>query len=349
MNEIIMNPSTDDVRRAGAQFDSDSNNKILEEALQELFGQFPQNTHLAQVLLKVTALNTLYSTQIPLYHETIPTIFEVAEHIVNLGIDSDLRRGVDGLVRSLATVEVPPKKVRFNYSFATKYCSWHNPEAYPIFDSRVYAYLCHLVNHGCIDRFIRNDMWDYPIFKRTIEGFKERNLLGEFTFKEIDKFLYLQGAIVIRGREKTTTEPSETGTLETEPIFMPVPPTAWRNGGTCLIKEDGETILEVGTEGGAITLLGKRTAAGPWEFWTQTDETTFRDTFDEEQLPGPLVHEGEIATTLAEAFALLSRYQWHTMTPLKVHPDFRDAILDEVQRRGKPEEVETWTFRGSCI
>jgi len=153
----------------------------------------------------------------PLYHETIPTIFEVAEHIVNLGIDSDLRRGVDGLVRSLATVEVPPKKVRFNYSFATKYCSWHNPEAYPIFDSRVYAYLCHLVNHGCIDRFIRNDMWDYPIFKRTIEGFKERNRLGEFTFKEIDKFLYLQGAIVIRGREKTTTEPSETGTLETEP------------------------------------------------------------------------------------------------------------------------------------
>jgi len=64
-------------------------------------------------------------------------------------------------------------------------------------------------------------------------------------------------------------------------------------------------------------LVRQENSRGPVEFWTQTDETTFRDTFDEEQLPGPLVHEGEIATTLAEAFALLSRYQWHTMTPIK--------------------------------
>jgi len=218
MNEIIMNPSTDDVRRAGAQFDSDSNNKILEEALQELFGQFPQNTHLAQVLLKVTALNTLYSTQIPLYHETIPTIFEVAEHIVNLGIDSDLRRGVDGLVRSLATVEVPPKKVRFNYSFATKYCSWHNRNAYPIFDSRVYEYLCHAVNHGFLDSFRQKDLWVYAKFKAVIEQFQERNGLGEFTFKDIDKFLYLQGGVLVRRREKKEREP-----IQAEPILVPVP------------------------------------------------------------------------------------------------------------------------------
>ena len=221
MNEIVMKPSVDDIRRAGAEFDSE--NQILEEALQELFGQYPHNTKLAQVLLKVTALNTLYSTQIPLYRESIPTIFDVAEHIVTLGIDSDLKRGDDGLVSRLAKTEVPPKKVRFNYSFATKYCSWHNPSAYPIFDSRVYAYLCHLVNHGCLDRFIQNDMWDYPTFKKTIEGFKERNRLGEFTFKDIDKFLYLQGAMVIRHTQRKKVELNETETVETEPIFVPVP------------------------------------------------------------------------------------------------------------------------------
>jgi hypothetical protein len=221
MNEIVLKPSADDIRQAAAEFDSE--NQILEEALQELFGQYPHNTQRAQVLLKVTALNTLYSTQIPLFRESIPTIFEVAEHVVTLGIDSDLMRGNEGLVSRIAKTEVPLKKIRFNYSFATKYCSWHNPDAYPIFDGNVYAYLCHLVNHDCLDTFIQKDMWDYPTFKRTIEGFKERNQLGKFTFKDIDKFLYPQGRIVIRKKEKKETEPPEAETAETEPIFVPVP------------------------------------------------------------------------------------------------------------------------------
>jgi len=62
MGEILTKPSADDIRQADAEFDSE--NKILEEALQELFGQYPHNTQPAKVLLKVTALNTFYSTQI---------------------------------------------------------------------------------------------------------------------------------------------------------------------------------------------------------------------------------------------------------------------------------------------
>ena len=225
MREIVTKPSADDIRLAVAEFEFefDSKNQILEEALQELFGKYPDNTQPAQVLLKVTALNTLYSTQIPLYHESIPTIFDVVTHVITLNIDSDLKRGDDGLVYRLAKTDVPPKKLRFNYSFATKYCSWHNPNAYPIFDRNVYAYLCYLVSHGCLERFAQNDMWKYPTFKRTIDGFKERNRLGEFTFKDIDKFLYLQGRMVIGQKKKRTTEPPEAEITETEPILVPVP------------------------------------------------------------------------------------------------------------------------------
>jgi hypothetical protein len=215
MNEIVTKPSADDIRQASAEFDSE--NQVLEEALQELFGHYPHNTQPAQVLLKVTALNTLYSTHIPRYSESIPTIFDVVTHIVTLGIDSDLKRGDDGLVSRLAKTSVPPKKVRFNYSFATKYCSWHNPNAYPIFDGNVYAYLCHLVNHGCLDSFRQYDLWDYSIFKKVIEGFQKRNRL-EFTFKDIDKFLYLQGAMLIRRKENKEMEP-----IETEAILASVP------------------------------------------------------------------------------------------------------------------------------
>jgi len=216
MYEVVTKPTAGDIKQADAEFDTENN--ILEEALRELFRQYPHNTQPAQVLLKVTALNTLYSTQIPLYRASIPTIFDVAEHIVTLGIDSDLARGDDGLVSRIAHTEVPHKKVRFYYSFATKYCSWHNPNAYPIFDSRVYAYLCHLVNHGCLDSFRQYDLWGYPIFKKVIEGFRERNRLEEFTFKDIDKFLYLQGAMLFSHKKNMETEP-----IETEAIFVPVP------------------------------------------------------------------------------------------------------------------------------
>jgi hypothetical protein len=216
MKEIVTKPCADDIRQACAEFDSE--NQMIEEALQELFTQYPHNTRRGEVLLKVTALNTLYSTQIPLYRDSIPTILDAAEHILALSIDSDLERGEDALVGRLAKMEFPPKKVRFNYSFATKYCSWHHPNAYPIFDRCVYAYLCHLVTHGCLDRFVQNDMWDYPIFKRTIEAFRERNQIGEVSFKDLDKFLYLQGSMVIRQTQRKKAELKED-----ETIFVPVP------------------------------------------------------------------------------------------------------------------------------
>jgi hypothetical protein len=216
MDEVVTKPSADDIRQADAEFDSE--NKILEEALRELFGQYPHNAQPAQVLLKVTALNTLYSTQIPLYSARIPIIFEVVQHIVNLGIDSDLERGDDGLVNRISRMEIPAKAIRYNYSFATKYCSWNNPNAYPIYDSRVYAYLSHLMKHECLDRLPENDWGEYPKFKRMIKRFQERYGLGNFTFKEIDKFLYLQGSMLL-GRKKN----KETESIEAEPDVVPVP------------------------------------------------------------------------------------------------------------------------------
>jgi hypothetical protein len=193
--------------------------------------KYPYNTQTAQVLLKVTALNTLYSTQIPLYRASIPTIFDVVEHIVSIeDIDTDLAQGDDGLVARIARTEVPGKRARFYYSFATKYCSWHNPKAFPIFDSRVYGYLCHLMTHDCIDTFRKNDLWDYQIFKKVIEGFQKRNRLEDFTFKDIDKFLYFQGAMHMRRKENKETEP-----IEAEAILVPVPEladeTEWRRLG----------------------------------------------------------------------------------------------------------------------
>ena len=216
MQEIFTRPTPDNVRQAVAKFDTE--NRIIEGALRELLSQYPNNAAPTQVLLKATSINTLYSTQIRLYSETIPTILEVAEHIVNLCIDSDLERGEPDVVSRLATIEVASKRPRFYYSFATKYCSWHNPKAYPIFDSRVYTYLCHLVNEHCLDRFVQNDCWIYPRFREIVDEFRNRNGLERFTFKDIDKFLYIQGSLLTDRKQLNQKEVNGA-----DAILVPVP------------------------------------------------------------------------------------------------------------------------------
>jgi len=106
-----------------------------------------------------------------------------------------------------------------------------------------------------------------------------------------------------------------------------------------------ETILELGAEGGSLNLFGNRDAAGQWRFWTRTDETAMNELLDEEDLRGlgSPVKTGEAVSSLPEAFALLDKYSWCGMTPIRVHPEFRLAILDEVQKRGTPEEVASWS------
>lgn len=96
----------------------------LKDALSVLVRHFPRNVELPHVLLKVVALNKLYSTNI-LDVET------VARPITGLRIDAPLSGGSSQAVDLIASVRIAGK-VRYNLSFATKYCSWHNPTAYPI-------------------------------------------------------------------------------------------------------------------------------------------------------------------------------------------------------------------------
>jgi hypothetical protein len=196
------------VEAAGKSFDEE--NKIIEEVLGELFRQYPRNTDPAHVLLKVTTLNDLYSTQIPRYSERIPTLWQVVDHIVSLKIDPALDLGSLDLAYNIAKIEIPNKGIHYNYSFATKYCSWHKPEVYPIYDACVDEYLWHLRNQGWIDRFERQSLKVYPKLKEIVTKFRDSFGPGKFTFKEIDKFLFLEGGKPLAVKEKATQTTSAT-------------------------------------------------------------------------------------------------------------------------------------------
>lgn len=159
---------------------------VVDAALGNLFQAFPNNTAYEDVLLKVVALNGLYATNIFATNR-------MAQHIWRLNIDSQLQAGSTDVVERIAPLQIGDK-VRNNYSFATKYCAWHAPDAYPIYDSRVETMLWGYRNQTQFTNFRRQDLRSYKSFRDVILAFRNYFQLTDFTLREIDKFLWLAGS-----------------------------------------------------------------------------------------------------------------------------------------------------------
>ncbi|MFA1412210.1 hypothetical protein ACDL16_05100, partial [Haemophilus influenzae] len=90
------------------------------------------------------------------------------------------------LVRELGEVTIGGKEKYF-YSFATKYCSHHNPIAFPIYDSCVEQVLLYFNKVDKFSAFKRKDLKNYRKFKEVLIDFQRFNL------KELDLYLWLLG------------------------------------------------------------------------------------------------------------------------------------------------------------
>jgi hypothetical protein len=196
--DTVYEPTADRVSAACKKFDEQ--NGVLEQALEELFGQFPRNDSNPHVLLKVAALNALYSTR-------ILALQDVASHIFERGkeVDSALALGAPEIVDAIAVVRISATgKERRNYSFASKYCSWHKQGSYPIWDSRVKAYLTWLRQRPKGSFLVKNpDSWtEYREFVEMVNSLRSVYRLGGFGFKQIDQFLYTEGEKLIAEKER---------------------------------------------------------------------------------------------------------------------------------------------------
>jgi hypothetical protein len=185
--DTLPQPTVDLVLAEGRRFDED--NAVTERALADLIALFPRNTIKSQILLKVAAINQLYSTQ-------IYAVRAVADHIAGLNIDALLDSGSIPLVDLIARVNVGESKERNNLSFASKYCSWHRQDSYPIYDSRAEKCLWAYRQQFGLS-FARKDLWEYGSFVSAVKEFQNSFELQGLTFKQIDKFLYLQGTFLM--------------------------------------------------------------------------------------------------------------------------------------------------------
>ena len=135
-------------------------------------------------MLKVSTLNDFYNTR-------ILDTYTVSKHILNCKIDEGLWRGDIGLVNKIARVKIGEKTINF-YSFASKYCSHHEPETYPIYDRYVDEMLWYFKKKDKFSEFKRYELKEYKRFSEIVNAFKRHYGL-ESCLRKIDIYLWLTG------------------------------------------------------------------------------------------------------------------------------------------------------------
>lgn len=175
------------------KFNKDERYYLADQAIIKLFQKFPENKHLEDILLKISVINDLYSTN-------IFATFIMAKHIQLLDIDDELQKGNPGIVRKIALghnirAKKTEREINF-YSFATKYCNWHNKDSYPIYDSFVEKILIAYRNKDKFSKFENKELKNFERFKEIITDFKHNYNLASYNLKEIDKFLWIYGKTV---------------------------------------------------------------------------------------------------------------------------------------------------------
>lgn len=188
--DILDKPTNKLLDRYIAKFQNDKQYASEDNAIINLFSAFPNNKRLEDIRLKVSVINDLYSTN-------IFSGYKLALHIQSLNIDAKLKNGNPEVVNEISTghgirTKNSNKEINF-YSFATKYCNWHNQESFAIFDSFVEKVLMAYKRQDRFYDFKNDDLRDFGKLKIIINAFAEYYQLKGKNLKEIDKFLWIYG------------------------------------------------------------------------------------------------------------------------------------------------------------
>lgn len=141
-----------------------------------------------ELMVKCATLNDFYSTY-------IFKVYYVVKHYLSVAnLQNRLRVGDVSLVDDLRKVPTPrsAKPIDF-YSFATKFCSHHNPSAYPICDKLAIKALYEFKKRDGFCKFTKTSLTDYRVFIAVIDAFRDYYGLQNYSYKDIDKYLWQVG------------------------------------------------------------------------------------------------------------------------------------------------------------
>ena len=183
--------------------------ELKETVLKRAFSN-KKNEYLEEVLVKVTLLNAFYSTQ--LFNNPgnyngkrkNADIQVMAKHIVDLAINKGLDdKMATGDLEAVELIrQIDPNRYSSATSFATKFCSWHNSDSFPIMDrySKGMLYYLNRADNGLFKDFnnhqvTKTGLNDYKTFCNIHHELREyiSKRISTFSCKDIDKFLWCYG------------------------------------------------------------------------------------------------------------------------------------------------------------
>jgi hypothetical protein len=111
---------------------------------------------------------------------------------------------------------------------------------------------------------------------------------------------------------------------------------------------DREVVLEIGAEGGSLSVERRRAPNGAWRFQAMKNEVALIEILGEgaNGLPG-IAGVGPPAWSFAAALHALDRYPWPKLSLIRVHRDVAAEVLEAVRahRVSGPEEIAEWQRR----
>ena len=180
------------------------------------FRRFPDNTNVDIVMSKAATLNSLFNVR-----ATAKQLVVFADYILEIDeFDSRLNNGDIDLVNQISDF-MSERKESSLYSLTTKYCKFHRPDDYPIYDSNVdNALWCFKkkfwFRNQILNDFYRKDLKKYSKFYNVISLL--RNMLKdegeEFDFTDIDKYLFLAGRKLDKDKASKKQETDKSNAIE---------------------------------------------------------------------------------------------------------------------------------------
>lgn len=159
------------------------------DAMFKICQQYPNNNNLEEVLIKCAVINNFSSTN-------VFDLYKMADHIVRKHIDEKLKIEDYSLVDDIAKVEISGKNRNF-YSFASKYCHYHNPKKFAIYDSYVAKVLCVFLDKK------ENELRDYNTFIKALNDFSKCYNFENYGYDDLDKYLWCLGRWYLNPYEPT--------------------------------------------------------------------------------------------------------------------------------------------------
>jgi hypothetical protein len=208
------------------------------DAMFRVCQDYPNNNNLKEVLIKCAVIDNFSSTN-------VFDLYKMADHIVGKHIDKRLKNGDYSLVDDIAKVG----QKRTFYSFASKYCHYHNPKKYAIYDSYVAKVLCYFLDKK------EDELRNYNTFMAALNDFSQRYSLKKYKYDDLDKYLWRLGRWYLNPyeptpqyfhREDQSPYPEEdirTTFWETEREFMSLQDISkWKAAGKEWLETENEII-----------------------------------------------------------------------------------------------------------